>query len=259
MSRRPRHDVSVLRPLTRPKARRTLVCLSFCGGGTGPYREWAAVLDAGTDLALVCYPGREGRYSEPYARTWDEMATDAATVVRTAAGDKPYVLFGHSMGGWMAFEVAARLEEEGGPRPAALAASACNAPHRGLTERDTFPSMSDSEDELIAWMRTGGLLPGYITTDADLLEMAVDLMRADIAVRDTYRYTPGAFTTAPTQVMHGVDDTVIDPAVAEEWAAVCRDDLTVTTLPGGHFYTPEVWRRLPTYIKALTPDLSVRH
>ncbi|MEW1838376.1 alpha/beta fold hydrolase [Nonomuraea angiospora] len=259
MARRPHRDASVLRPLNRPEARRTLICLSFCGGGTGPYREWAALLDADTDLALVCYPGREGRYAEPYARTWDELAADATRAVRTAANGNPYILFGHSMGGWMAFEVATRLQRQGDALPSGLVASACNAPHRGLTERDRFPSTSDGDEELIAWMRTGGLLPGYVTTDADLRDMAVELMRADVAVRDTYHYTSGALTSAPTQVLHGTDDTVIDPAVAEEWATVCRGGLTVTTLPGGHFYTPDVWRRLPAHIDALTHDLSVRH
>ncbi|MBO3751468.1 thioesterase [Streptosporangiaceae bacterium NEAU-GS5] len=258
MVRRHRRDASVFRPLNRPEARRTLICLSFCGGGTGPYRSWAALLDPGTDLALICYPGREGRFAEPYSRTWGELAADTAAAVRAAA-DRPYVLFGHSMGGWMAFEVATRLEREGGPRPHALVVSACNAPHRGLTERDRFPSTADTDDDLIAWMRTGGLLPGYVTADPDMTEMAVDLMRADVAVRDTYHYTPGAVTTAPVQVLHGADDTVIDPAVADEWAVVCRGGLTVTTLPGGHFYTPDVWSRLPTQIGALALDLPARY
>lgn len=117
---------------------RTLLCLGFCGGGTGPYHSWSDSLPAEVALSAICYPGREGRFLEPYAADWEELAADATTAVLSAA-DGPYVLFGHSMGGWMAFDVAARIEDAAGPAPEALVVSSCNAPDRGLTPRDMFP------------------------------------------------------------------------------------------------------------------------
>ncbi|MEV0619362.1 alpha/beta fold hydrolase [Nonomuraea sp. NPDC050404] len=243
-------DTTVIRPAPRPAATRQLVCLGFCGGGTGPYRAWTSVLDQGTDLALVCYPGREGRFAERFARTWDELVEDATEAVLSAA-DRPYLLFGHSMGGWMAFDVVTRIERRGGPLPYALVVSSCNAPNRGLTERDRFPSFADSDSALLDWMKTIGLLPAYVRADPGLLEMAYELMRADIRVRDTYRYTPGATTGVPVQVLWGRDDQVIEPAVAEQWRQVCDGDFRCDSLPGGHFYTPDVWRALPAHIDAL--------
>ncbi|EHK89316.1 Thioesterase [Saccharomonospora azurea SZMC 14600] len=108
---------------------------------------------------------------------------------------------------------------------------------------------------MIAWMKTGGLLPEYVYTDSDLLAMAVELMRSDVSVRDTYHFTGGS-APVPVEMLYGADDAVIDPAAGEQWRAVCPSGLTVTTLPGGHFYTPDVWRRLPTRIAALTCALS---
>ncbi|MFB4280392.1 thioesterase II family protein [Nonomuraea sp. MTCD27] len=243
-------DTTVIRPAPRAAATRSLVCLGFCGGGTGAYRSWAAALDQRTQLALVCYPGREGRFAESFARTWEELAEDATAAVLSAA-DRPYVLFGHSMGGWMAFDVVTRIERQGGPLPAALVVSSCNAPNRGLTERDRFPALGDSDTELLAWMATIGLLPGHARSDSGLMEMAYELMRADIRVRDSYRYPPGATTGVPVQVLWGRDDRVIEPAVAAQWRQVCRGRFRCDSLPGGHFYTPDVWRALPAHIDAL--------
>ncbi|MFJ1764726.1 thioesterase II family protein [Amycolatopsis sp. NPDC088138] len=251
-------DTHVVRPVHRPNADRTLVCLGFCGGGTGSYRAWAHVLGPDVDLALVCYPGREGRFAEPYAHDWAELIDDTTAAVRRAA-DRPYVLFGHSMGGWMAFDVVTGMAGRGDPLPGVVVLSACNAPDRGLTERDRFPSVDDTDAGLLEWMRIGGLLPDYVRDDPDLTEMAVELMRADVRIRDTYRYRPGVRTGLPVQVLHGVDDPVIDPDVATRWRAVCDGPLTVTPLPGGHFYTPEVWADLPRHIDSFAFDLTAHN
>ncbi|MCX5380994.1 thioesterase II family protein [Streptomyces sp. NBC_00091] len=243
------HDTVVIRPLDRPGARRTLVCLGFCGGGTAAYRDWARAVPEDTDLALVCYPGREGRFAEDHAPTWDALVADAADAVRAAART-PYVLFGHSMGGWVAFEAAVRLERAGlGPR--ALVVSSCNAPSGGVTERDQFPAGRDTDAQLLDWMRTAGLLPDYVLGDPDLTAMAVELMRADIRVRDDYRYVPGVRVQAPLQVLHGASDPVVDPAGAARWRELTTGAAEVTALPGGHFYTPGDWAVLPRHIAAL--------
>lgn len=246
------HDTTVIRPAHQPSADRTLVCLGFCGGGTGAYRDWAGLLPEDTDLALVCYPGREGRFAEPFAASWEDLAADAADAVLRAA-DRPYILFGHSMGGWMAFDVTTRIERLGGPAPELLIVSSCNAPDRGVTERDRFPHIRDGDADLLAWMRTTGSLPDYAMDDPDLREMALELMRADIRVRDSYRPVPGARTAACVQVLHGVDDPVIDPAVADQWRAVSGREFHLDRLPGGHFYTPDVWRRLPLWFRVDAP------
>lgn len=247
-------DPAIVRPLGRTSARRTLVCLGFCGGGTGPYRGWQRSLPEDTDLALVCYPGREGRFAEQFPRTWEELATDATDVVRRAA-DRPYVLFGHSMGGWVAFDVATRLERAGGPLPDCLVVSSCNAPDRGVTERDRFPRLSDTDDALLNWMLTTGALPDYAVTDPDLREMAVELMRADVLVRDSFHPSLDARTRLRTQVLHGADDAVIAPDIEARWRSVATGDTYVDRLPGGHFYTPEVWRTLPTRFRAFAGAL----
>ncbi|MEV6349060.1 alpha/beta fold hydrolase [Actinoplanes sp. NPDC051851] len=243
-------DTILVRPEPRPDAQRTLVCLGFCGGGTGTYRAWLSCLDAATELVLVCYPGREGRFAEPFAADWDSLARDATDAVARLArdtADRPYRLFGHSMGGWMAFEVAVRLAARGVRPPEGLIVSSCNAPDRGVTDRDRFPRLEDPEERLLDWMETIGALPDYAREDPDLREMAVELMRADIRVRDSYRPDPDVTTRVPVRVLRGEDDAALDPDVAERWRRCAPGGATVTDLPGGHFYTRPVWEELPAH------------
>ncbi|MEU5426179.1 alpha/beta fold hydrolase [Streptomyces olivoreticuli] len=247
-----RQDTTVIR-IKQPDhtTRRTLLCLGFCGGGTGPYHAWSEKVPADVALSAICYPGREGRFLEPCATDWEELAADTTAAVLSAV-DGPYVLFGHSMGGWMAFDVAARIESSGGPLPEALVVSSCNAPDRGLTPRDMFPARQDSDAELLDWMLSNGLMPAHVLEDPDLQEMAVELMRDDIRVRDTFRYRAGTSVSVPVQMLSATDDDVIEKDAGDQWRRVALGPYRHDVLPGGHFYTPDIWRELPVRITALT-------
>ncbi|MFE4398977.1 MULTISPECIES: thioesterase II family protein [Streptomycetaceae] len=246
-------DTTVI-SIRRPEgAALTLICLGFCGGGTASYHLWGDAVPADIALSAICYPGREGRFLEDFATDWEELAQDATAAVLSAV-DGPYVLFGHSMGGWMAFDVAARIESSGGPLPLNLVVSSANAPARGLTPRDMFPSQQDDDDGLLLWMKTHGLMPAHVLEDPELQEMAVELMRADIRVRDTFRYTEGATVSMPVQMLSGADDDVIEANAGEQWRALALGEYRHDVLPGGHFYTPEVWKTLPSRIAALDPS-----
>jgi len=197
-------------------------------------------------LALVCYPGREGRFAEPFATDWDALAEDAIDAVSTAI-DRPYVLFGHSMGGWMAFDLATRIEQAGLPSPDLMVISSCNAPDRGVTERDRFISDDRSDEEVLGWMRTSDVVPNDVLADPDLTQMALDLVRADARVRDSYRYRDTGGTRLPVHVLYGAEDAVIDEGAPAAWQGVCHGQFNLTVLPGGHFYTPEIWHSLPDH------------
>jgi surfactin synthase thioesterase subunit len=247
------NDTVLVRPHRSPQARQELICLAYCGGGAGSYLPWADHLPPGTDLAAVCYPGREGRFGEEFAQDWDELAEDVVGAL-IAYADRPYVLFGHSLGGLLAFDVAVRLERRGAALPSSLVISSAAAPRPGQSPQEmwpTTPSRGTGDEEIVTWMRSFGILPEYALDDPDLLDMAVELMRADIQARDSYAYRAGDTTTVPVQLLTGADDQVIPHSVGERWRELAVGEFRHDVLPGAHFYTPWVWDTLPTRLAAL--------
>ncbi|MCA6094665.1 alpha/beta fold hydrolase [Streptomyces sp. SCA3-4] len=228
--------------------------MSFCGGGTTSFRSWTHCLPEDVELVLYCYPGREGRFTTPFARDWDELLSDALAAVRDIAW-RPYVLFGHSMGAWVAFDLARRAECEGIAPPRALVVSAADAPTRRQESAKSPPTVHDSDEQLVAWMRTNGQLPAGVQEDPEILQIAVEILRADMRVMDTYRYRSGERIGVPIQVLLGKDDDA-DAGVPDRWRRLGTTGVEAAWLPGGHFYTPDVWSRLPDHMTALHPARS---
>lgn len=240
---------ALIRPCPNPDAARRLVCLSFCGGGTAPFRGWATAPDV--ELALVCYPGREGRFTEPFAPSWEALASDVLTALR-GVEDRPYTLFGHSMGAWLAFDVAVRLAQARRRLPSAVVASANDAPSRWSAKLAKPPTLADTDEQLLAWMGGVGQLSEVVLQEPDLRRMALDLFRADLRVSDSYRYVPGVRCPVPLHVLHGAEDPDVGREAAARWRLLAAAGFSATELPGGHFYTKEAWAALPARVDELS-------
>src|SRR5262245_17824866 len=90
---------------TRARGRVQLFCLPYAGGGTATYRHWPSSLPKDIDVCPVFLPGRERRFLEPaFCRIGPLVESLAAAMA--PAMDRPFALFGHSMGALIAFELA---------------------------------------------------------------------------------------------------------------------------------------------------------
>lgn len=243
----------VVRWPPRPAARRRLICCGFSGGGTVPFRDWARVVPADVELVLLCLPGREDRFPEPAAEDWAGLFGDALAAVSTVL-DKPYDLFGHSMGALVAYELTAHFERTEARTPDALIVSSCEAPGNWAHHLTVPPTACDTDAELEQWITSSGKLDPVVREEPELLELALELLRADLGAAATYRYAAGPPLRTPVEFVHGVDDPDVDDEVVARWRATTSGGFTATRLPGGHFYTERDWPRLPAAFVSLALD-----
>ncbi|MFF3734881.1 thioesterase II family protein [Streptomyces sp. NPDC002476] len=218
----------------RPDAAVRVVCLPHAGGSATFYRPVSAALPASTDVLAVQYPGRQDRRAEPCVATIEELA-DRVTPVLLAWTDRPLVLFGHSMGATLGYEIARRLEHDHGIVPHALFASARRAPSVSRTE--TVHLRDD--DALVEEMRLLSGTESAILDDTELIRMALPAIRADYRAAETYVHRPGPKLRCPVWSLVGDNDPKVALDEARAWSRHTEGAFEFRVFEGGHFYLTE--------------------
>lgn len=217
-----------------------LICLPFAGAGPSFFTPWQKLAPEGLRILPVSLPGREKRFPEP-AHTSAAPAVDDAYAQVTAAlggqdGGGPVVLFGHSMGAVLAYELAHRIERAGGAvRLAALVVSGAPGPWTPRTDRaDGLP-----DEEFAARVRAFAGYDHPALANPEMRELLLPALRADVRLHETYVPSTDRPLGVPVISVRGREDTLVGPAEAAEWGRATTGKLTVAEPAGGHMYLTE--------------------
>ncbi|WP_067654376.1 thioesterase II family protein [Nocardia harenae] len=235
------------RPQPDPALR--LVCLPYAGGGPHTYRRWPAALAPALEVWTLSLPGRAGHSDADLEVRWPQLVTGVAESIARRLGG-PVVLFGHSLGALVAFEVARALTAAGHP-PLHLFVSGRAAPAQ-LAALPWIALPADDMALLDELDRRYGGVPAAVRDNPELLAWFLPSIRADLELLAGYRYRPGRLH-CPITACTGVDDREASPAQLRGWAAETTGPVTTRVFDGGHFYLTESEGALMPLLRALVP------
>lgn len=213
-----------------PAGAPTVVLFPHAGGAASFYVPLSAALTPDVEALAVQYPGRQDRRLEPCVASVAELADRVVDELAPRLGGQ-IVLFGHSMGALVAYEVALRLERAG-VTPSALVASASKSPSRfGIDFGDI-----DDDTVLVDRLRTLSGTGTVVLDDDELLRAILPAVRGDYRALQAYRHEPGTRVRCPLTVLTGLEDPMVSVRDATGWADHTTDGFRVRAFPGGHFY-----------------------
>jgi surfactin synthase thioesterase subunit len=216
--------VTWLVPFAPVGARPVLVCLPQAGSGCGVFRSWQEALDD-VSVVGVQLPGRENRFTDPMPGTFaDAVAEIVAALVGTVPAGHPTVLFGHSLGGLLGYEVARALP--GTHTPDALVVAASRPPHQSGRAAGSMGA-------------DGGLavfadLLAAKEIDEDVRELVMEVLTQDAELSATYTDPGGASVPCPLHAWGGTGDAIVTAEHLAGWGAYASTSFHTRQFPGGH-------------------------
>lgn len=223
----------IIRSHPRPLAAVRLFCLPSAGFGAAMYRSWGKTLPDAVEVCALTLPGRETLLREPPVGDLLQLVDRIAQAVLPQL-DRPFALFGHSMGSWLAFELARQLRRVNAPLPARLFASGRRAPNLPATD----PPMHQMDDTtlLSEIQRRYGGIPAAVLQEPELLALMLPALRADLAALETYHYRHERPLPCPLSCYGGIDDPQVTFADLEAWREHTESNFEVVQYPGTHFF-----------------------
>lgn len=218
-----------------------VIAFPCAGGSPGMFAGWKDHLPVNWRLRAVCFPGRDGRFNEERATSMAALACEIAEDLRNVPSHGRRVYLGHSMGSFLAFEVASRL------MPDVVVTAAAAPPH---LKHDCFGSASDEQNlaELRVLVRKASPIvatdDSYVLTE--LTELAAEALNADLALLDTF--TPSTRPlSCDIHAYYGTEDDL----PCEPWDRQTTGRSTASLVTGDHFFVREPPR-------AFFDDLTLR-
>jgi medium-chain acyl-[acyl-carrier-protein] hydrolase len=233
----------------RPSAAVRVFCCPFAGGGASWFSEWSRGLDPLLELVAVQLPGRENRILETPCDSMRAIVT-ALTNEAPRLLDRPYVIYGHSMGGSIGFELVRALVARGFPPPLHFIASGSPAPH---LPRRRPPISQLPDDQFLQEIRKYGGMPEQILDNRELLELYLPMIRADFKVVEQYRSNLPANLArlpVPASIHGGTSDATVEASDLSAWHNVA-DVVNLRMHSGGHFFIKEHYGHILSEITAI--------
>lgn len=217
-----------------------LFCFPYAGAGASGLQSWGSSFAPEIEVGIIQLPGREDRLAEPCCRSLQELI-EVLAINLPFESDKPFAIFGHSLGALIGFELARYLRRSRQSGPVQLFISAKGAPQN--PSRYPF-RLRMSDTEFIGEIRRLGGTSEEVLCNRDLMELLMPIFRADFGLHDSYVYRPETPLSCPITAFAGEVDPEAKPEQMMGWRDQTSGHFALEVLEGDHFFLHHHRRRI---------------
>jgi medium-chain acyl-[acyl-carrier-protein] hydrolase len=227
----------------QPSSRLRLFLLPPAGGSALIFRGWEDAMPPGVDVCTINLPGRGVRLHEPLFTRLEPMVSGLGKSLLPIL-DRPFAVFGHSMGALVAFELSRFLRSVCGLGPVVLFASGGRSPDVPEGRKDYV--LPDAK--FVEMIRHLKGTPEEILDNPEALQLLLPVLRADFEVSQTYEYREEPPLSARIKALGGTMDSTTGQEVLLPWRRHTTNSFSLSMLPGGHFFIEESRAQLLTIV-----------
>jgi medium-chain acyl-[acyl-carrier-protein] hydrolase len=209
-----------------------LFCVPYAGASASVYRDWVLQAPEFLQVCPVELPGKGRLIREPFANSLDTLARAISEEV-SAYADRPYAIFGHSMGALLTYEVAVQLESAGQPHPFKIFLSGALPPFSARKKRmvSDLPN-APFLDHLGELQGT----PDAVLNNQELMQFFLPVLRSDFRLCEEYVMCEPRLLRGPVTALSGEQDEKTPEADMLLWKRATRGAFESRRYPGDHFF-----------------------
>ncbi|AZM55058.1 thioesterase [Streptomyces sp. WAC 01529] len=217
-----------------------LLCFHHAGAGVSSFARWQGAFGETAEVVPVLLPGRGPRVRERRLTDPDELVAELVELLGPLL-DRPYLFYGHSLGGLVAHTFTAALEAAGARTPELLVVGAVLPPH---LRSPLLRSAGLPRRELLELLVSYGTVPPEALADVDgiyrrhVLPALIDDLKLGEAL---CRSGTDKVLRTPLVALAGRYDPIAPVPGMAEWDRYAPGDFGLRTVKGDHFFVRERW------------------
>jgi surfactin synthase thioesterase subunit len=224
----------------------TLLCVPFAGAGPSFFHPWRELSAGRWRVVTVELPGRERRLLEtPYRNVVEAAKNEIDDVVASLGEGTRTVLFGHSLGAVLAYELVHLLSQRD-VHVERLIVSGSPGP---WTQRERRAAGLRGEEFLARVEEFAGFRHEALD-HPEMRELILPALQADCEMHEAYVPSTDEPVSVPICSLRGDHDGLVTAEEAQQWREATTAEFSCAEFPGDHMYLVDQGREVLDVIEA---------
>ncbi|MGH0606505.1 thioesterase II family protein [Bacillus mycoides] len=213
-----------------------LFCCPHAGGSAFSYSKWKNYFNPHIEVVPIELAGRGYRIEESLYQSMEEAVNDVYNSIVKKLDNSLYILYGHSMGSLIAYELARKIQDSNNVLPEFLVLSGRNHPNSKIKNiRHNLPD-EQFKNEVIAM---GGTSTEVLQSE-ELMGIFLPILRADFKIVETYIHNNNIRACdIDFLVLNGKNDELTTYDEVKKWKQYTSKSCTFNSFEGNHFFLNE--------------------
>lgn len=211
----------------------TIFLIPFAGGSSLSFKQW----DGNSDkFVFLDYPGKGARAKEALLNTIDELIDDIYTQIVNHIKDNnvsDYLIWGHSMGGCVAYEVVLRMCDKGEVLPKLVIIS--GSPPPCFDNREEIKAKLQNQDVFLDYLASFGLINDTKVMKRPVFKKLLAAIMNDYILLSEYSASGRVIEGVSGMILHGSEDDSFD-VDWKLWSNYFTEECCLKEYPGNHFF-----------------------
>ena len=191
-----------------------LYTIPFAGGSSFSYSNWRKYLNHDIELVNLDYSGHGMRVNEDLINDFDEVVNDILQCIINHKDNSKFMIYGHSMGGMVAYFVSHILQDKFHMNPDYLFIGGCPSPKFFSRDRKKY-----SYDEIVEQMIQDKRITQELADSSEFNTQIYPIIENDYNM--LIRNFDGVFKDAlanTTVCLSGLQDNVVESSDICDWS-----------------------------------------